>query len=308
MTDDRSGRLTDLGIRLVGGTAAGVGVLGFVTLVGGAVAEAQLSGAGLPASRAVADLPRADLLVIGARLLTPFVGVLVMAFLAVGWIESRGEWRAHVGARVGTAVVLSVVGLGLTWWAADAEAAQVWVWAVCGAAAAVALVVIWAIRRLSFATFVIAGGVVATLAAVSSGYALAYAQPQVRPVAVLDRDGRVIVGIYAAANSDEVAVGQVCTAGAGGGPANRGDASVGAIVVVPRHDVVAMAIGTNGSLPTAMLRERALLAAISPSAVLHLPVGGPPYQPPGVTGRICSDAGAAMLRGSGPRGVVFLGP
>ncbi len=308
MTDGRDGKLADLGIKLLGGTAAGVGVLGLVTLVGGAVVEAQLAGAGLPASRAVADLPRADLLVIGARLLAPFVGVLSVAFLGVAAVERYEAAKTGGRARLGMVLVLVGLGLALTRRVADMENAQPWVWLVCVAVAILALVGMWMVRESSWPIFVVAGGVAAILAAVVSGYVLTYAEPEVRPVALVERDGRALVGIYAAANSEEVAVGEVCTFD--GGAASRGDASAGSIVVLPRADVAAMAIGTNGSLRTAIRKEKGLLASIDAAAALHLPRGGPPYvigsgrTPPA----LCSDPAAAGLRTLGRGGNLFLGP
>lgn len=311
---DSSSKPSDLAIQIAGGIAAGIGVLGFVTLVGGAVVSAQLSGAGLPASRAVANVPRTDLLAIGARLLTPFAGVLGLAFLAVYFVERGGdrsgdgseERRVSVLARMGIVAALTIAGLALTLLDAHSVNASSWVWLACIAVAGLAAITMWAVRNQTFWRFVALGTVMGAIAALVSGYALTQAQPDVRPVALVEADGRVLVGVFAAANNDEVDVGEVCTHGH---DANRGDPSVGSLLVVPRHDVAAMAIGTNGSLSSGIERESGLLNSL-PGQPDRLPGSGPPYHPtnPAASGEICTDQASAKIAGRRGGPSIFLGP
>ena len=91
-------RFTDLGVKLVSAVAAGVGVLGFVTLVGGAILHAQLSAAGLPSDQAVSAIPRSTLLVVGARLLVPLLAVVGL-FLSLLWLLERTLKLPSVGCR-----------------------------------------------------------------------------------------------------------------------------------------------------------------------------------------------------------------
>src|SRR3954454_20727715 len=63
--------------------AAGIGVIGFVTFVGGAVVWARLNAAGFPAAPALGIFPSQDLLVIGAETLVPQVIVALVVVIAL---------------------------------------------------------------------------------------------------------------------------------------------------------------------------------------------------------------------------------
>jgi hypothetical protein len=58
---------------VLGAIATGIGVLGFVTFVGGAIEYARLDSAGLPGEEALAVIPTSNLVVIGASALVPAV-------------------------------------------------------------------------------------------------------------------------------------------------------------------------------------------------------------------------------------------
>jgi hypothetical protein len=62
----------------------GIGVIGFVTFVGGMIVWARVRAAGIPAAPTLGIFPRQDLLVIGAETLVPMVlqGLVVVAALA----------------------------------------------------------------------------------------------------------------------------------------------------------------------------------------------------------------------------------
>jgi hypothetical protein len=78
-------------LRALGVIAAGVGVLGFVTLTGGLVLFERFDGVGLPAEHAVAVVPRADLLAVGASSIVP-LAVLVGVVVLVLWILLEVDW------------------------------------------------------------------------------------------------------------------------------------------------------------------------------------------------------------------------
>jgi hypothetical protein len=66
--------------------ATGIGVLGFVAFVGGAIEFARLSDAGLPAEEALAVIPNANLIAIGAHVLVPaLLLAAIAAFLLYLW-------------------------------------------------------------------------------------------------------------------------------------------------------------------------------------------------------------------------------
>jgi hypothetical protein len=290
---------------VLGGAAASVGVLGFVTLVGGAVAEAQLSGAGLPATRALAELPRTDLLVVGARLLTPFAAILGLQLLIIRGSEDK---TPRPRLRMATVAALSGAGLILNMAEAHAERAPLLVWLVGVAVTILVITTLTYARDWSYARFV-ADVIAAILATVCGGYALTFAEPDVRPVAVVLKGGHAVVGIYAAANSNDVVVGEVCTTDT---DARRGDVSTGSIVIVPRDSVTALAIGTNGSLGAAINKEAQLLSLISPAASAQSTKPRPPRRVgdggPSPQGGICTDRVTATSLPTRADGSFLLGP
>jgi hypothetical protein len=271
---------TDLGLRALAGVAAGAGVLGVVTLVGGAVLHAQLSAAGLPADQAVSDLPRSTLLGVGARILVPFLAAVGVAFLVLFALERDSpdqEQRRHhddssrtapsTQAHAQTAPRSRIVGVAVLWLAgalvviidAVVEGVAWWGYTSIFALIGTGFLATWHAAQRGFALFAFVGALAASLFAVSSGYVLSYFLPSVRPVAVVLKSRPPIVGIYAAANKDEVIVGQVCAAAPNSA---RGNDATGTLIVLPRSDVAALAIGTNGSLSNAIGREMSLLRSL----------------------------------------------
>ena len=71
---------------ILGAIATGIGVLGFVTFVGGAIDWARFQATGLPQEQALAVVPTQDLVVVGARILVPAVlaGLLACVLYAIG--------------------------------------------------------------------------------------------------------------------------------------------------------------------------------------------------------------------------------
>ncbi|HEY2537769.1 MAG TPA: hypothetical protein VGI24_12415, partial [Solirubrobacteraceae bacterium] len=67
-------------LAIVGAVVGGVGVVGFVAVVGGMVVWLRFDSLNLPADTAVAAIPRTNLIVIGLSTLIPF---LILAFAAV---------------------------------------------------------------------------------------------------------------------------------------------------------------------------------------------------------------------------------
>jgi hypothetical protein len=88
---------------ILGAIATGVGVLGFVTFVGGAIEYARLATAGLPAEEAVAIIPTSNLVVVGATKLVPALIIALMATAAfyVWHVLSYGQLL--VGGRLSDA-------------------------------------------------------------------------------------------------------------------------------------------------------------------------------------------------------------
>lgn len=84
----------DLVLKILGAIGTGVGILGFVTLFGGAILWIRADQAGLPANDAVSAIPNSVLVTTGASFLVPAV---LLASLAVAFIFvvhlGFGLWR-----------------------------------------------------------------------------------------------------------------------------------------------------------------------------------------------------------------------
>src|SRR4029077_2361158 len=76
---------TDLVLKVLGAVGTGIGILGFVTFFGGAIVWLRADKAQLPATEAVAVIPRNVLVTTGATFLLPAVliavGVVAIVFL-----------------------------------------------------------------------------------------------------------------------------------------------------------------------------------------------------------------------------------
>jgi hypothetical protein len=97
----------------------GIGVIGFVTFIGGVYVWARLNGNGFPAAPALSVIPKQDLLVIGASTLVPqlLVALLAVVVLSGMYLIARqlskniGEVEGLILA--GETSVLGAIGMGI---------------------------------------------------------------------------------------------------------------------------------------------------------------------------------------------------
>jgi hypothetical protein len=89
-TEDEAGSLTSIVVKVLGAIATGIGVTGAVVAVGAAVFWARFDAIGLPATQAVAAIPRTELLVQGAQEMILFVLVGLGAALAIALADPKG--------------------------------------------------------------------------------------------------------------------------------------------------------------------------------------------------------------------------
>jgi predicted outer membrane lipoprotein len=86
---------------ILAAVAGGIGVIGFVTFVGGAVVWARLQGVGFPAAPALGVIPTQDLVVIGAETMVPLILVAIGVVVALVLLYSLIRYvvkRVHEGA------------------------------------------------------------------------------------------------------------------------------------------------------------------------------------------------------------------
>ncbi len=319
-TDQDLASLRKLVARVAGAVATGVGVLGFVAVVGGASYWWRFSSAGLPADESVADLTHSQLLVLGVRELFPFMAILTVEAVALyllegavaGTIEigllgrlsryadahkaSREEWVTRV--RVVTtllAVPVAVIADGIL--AQRRTVLSLLLIAVIALVLAIIALIYAGDSSAPFQKFLLAAMATTALFGMSSGASRTAEAPQVRPVVIVTEDGRALAGLYVSASSDEVYVGEVC---AKLGEADLGDDNTGSLLEVPRDKITLMLIGNNELLDQAISRESSLLSSVpqlsSVTAAAAAAVAPPPAARTG--GRRCTSPSAALGIGS----------
>jgi len=243
------------------GVATSVGVLAFVTLVGGAISYAQAAALGLPADQVVAAMPQSTLLVLGARFMIPVLLIILVLLAAVGLGEDYAGESSNWARWTGTAVLgcVGIVFLLVDVARADgsdvAYAAPLAIWAIL-----LALIYFVGIRdHPKFSTYAAVTATATAVFAAAFAVVLASSAPAVRAVGIDRKEGQPVTGLYAASNSDEVLVGQACQSRTA---SRRGSKLSGVLVRVPRDDISDVVLTTNGSVKDALARQPALLEQV----------------------------------------------
>jgi hypothetical protein len=264
-------------VRVAAAIAGGVGVLGFVALAGGAVLWTRFDAAGFPTERALAVVPRTELIVIGAETLVPLAALVlvsvVLIWLAVAtWLliatrdvkaEDRRSERAE-RIRGASWPVRAVIGLSL---AATLAYFLLYAPAPDFRDVLVAVLVLlvagfvcergWAILcDESFGWFAILVGAVIFGVGLSLTYLETQERPLVRPAAVVFKGShRGVAGLFIAETDSAVYVAEVSPKSDNG---DEGDEPTGRMIEIPRDLIRAISIGSNQSLPQALTRAPTL--------------------------------------------------
>lgn len=243
------------------GVATSVGVLAFVTLVGGAISYAQAAALGLPADQVVAAMPQSTLLVLGARFMIPVLLIIAVLLAAVRLGEDydgeSSNWVRWAGTAVlgGVGVVFLLVDVARADGSSVAYAAPLVIWAIL-----LALIYFVGIRgHPKFSTYATVTATATAVFAAAFAVVLASSAPAVRAVGIDRKEGQPVTGLYAASNSDEVLVGQACQSRTA---SRRGSKLSGVLVRVPRDDISDVFLTTNGSVQDALARQPALLEQV----------------------------------------------
>ncbi len=301
--------LRDAILRVAGAIGTGIGVVGLVTLIGGAYFWLRFSSVGLPANEAVGDLSHSQLLVVGIRELYPFVaisiaGVLVLYLLELialavttdlptGWLPDDNARRQSVAVLVvrTAAAILAVAGaivIDVLQFRHTFSSGLV-VTLVAGGLA-LAVIIYAVVSRPPFVRFVLAAlAATAGFALFSSAFRISE-DPKVRPVVLID-NGKPLGGIYITATSDDVYVGEVCEYRSSG----LGDANTGSLLAIPRAGISLMLIGDNAGLKATIVREGTILTELPKQTSVSLQAIMLVRPTPNSAGRPCTSPEAAAL-------------
>ncbi len=271
---ERRNPFTETALTLIGAGAAGIGVLGLVAGVGGAIMYARFSQAGLPAEQAVAAQPRGVLVAVGAETLIPMAGTVLVAltiYAVLSWLV-----RKRIGAwTIGHLRILHPDGAIAVIWALGAACAVIFYYAesanrvpyhsvLAVAGVAVGASLIWVMVTDLGVPLAIRFVVLAVLTAVVAGWIgwiRTEDNPTLRSAAVLfDHPSgartttlRVSEGLFVAETSDRIYL------------AEPGLAD-GSLLVFDLRDVAAVAFSSNEPVPIALKNETVLVSALRHSA------------------------------------------
>jgi hypothetical protein len=313
---DPDAALRGILIKAAGGVAVGIGIIGFVVLVGGAYFWARFSSSGLPADEAVADLSHSQLLVVGTRELALWVGIILAELVLLYLLEQRvqggygiaghlqrpekkradkgtPEWHRYI-FQVRAGMVLLAIVVAVIWNRVLGERSTTLSFLLDLAVAAVlgAAVLLYASgdSSVSFTRFALAAVAATGIFALYSAGSRVAEAPFIRPVALVV-GGKPLGGIYVSASSNQVFVGEVCVVRP---HSDDGNAATASLIDVPRASVSIMLIGDNAALPSAIQSEAALLHALAQLTALpskQVDAVGPVSR----LGRGCTDPAAADL-------------
>ena len=262
--------------------ATGIGVIGLVTFVGGAVVWARLNAAGFPAAPALGVLPSQDLLVIGAETLVPqvIVALVVVVVLTLLYAfavvvtrlihretsdKMRSAARSARQGESGVAMfcfIATALLVMLALFKEDLDPGQ-FSWAVavvvvCALLAAVVASSTASLVYLAVTTFVLAGVFESYIA-----YSRESSDERVRGAAVVRDNKKAIPGIFVAEGSGRVYLARVSDDGGNTGV----DVKRSRLVGLAKDQVTDVAIGDRKPINEALTQAVALakeLCALEP--------------------------------------------
>jgi hypothetical protein len=262
--------VSDLALKVVGASVAGIGTLGFVTGVGGAVTYVRFGRAGLAAEQAVAVQPKAVLLTLGAEALVP-LGVVIVFGIALFFLVDK-SWRAASGMLMPARVrrMRSTRTIAVTSGLSGGVGALIYyvlavkfsfnsgsLWVIVDIVVAVVFWMVLATRIHSFPARAAALALLLGLLATAIGLSRTYSAPKVRGAAVvLAKSGKVVSGLYVAETSELVYLGEVTPSSTDHDLPQRGS---GSILALDRSAVSTIVLGSNEGLSTA-LKDAQLMA------------------------------------------------
>jgi hypothetical protein len=263
--------ISDLALKVLGGAVAGIGTLGFVTAVGGAITYVRFGRAGLAAEQAVAVQPKAVLLTLGAEALVPLAVVIVFGialfFLVDKTWRAAGSMMAPERVRRMRSSRTVIVSSGLS----GGVGALIYyvlavkfsfntgsIWVIVDIVVAMIFWMVLATRINGFPARAAALAVLLALLATAIGLSRTYSAPKVRGAAVvLGTSGKVVSGLFVAETPGLVYLGEVTPSATDGDLPRRGS---GSILALDRKEVTTIVLGANQGLSTA-LRDADLMAA-----------------------------------------------
>ncbi|HWM63600.1 MAG TPA: hypothetical protein VNP96_06375 [Solirubrobacterales bacterium] len=205
--------------------ATGIGVVGFVTFVGGAIQWARFDATGLPKEEALSVVPTQDLVVTGASALVPAIlaGLLASAFYLIAYVFfgrraerisdpaklEAVEERSHAvrtALLIGLVFAFEIVVFAVTLDSLDAD--QFIAFFVLGA---LMILLTYCAARITENIAYLALSVFLALSIFLGGieYVRAANDNELRGAAVIRNNQKAIVGFFVAENSNRVYIGRL---------------------------------------------------------------------------------------------------
>jgi hypothetical protein len=269
---------------ILGVIGTSIGVLGFVTFVGGAIDWARFHAAGLPQEEALSVIPTQDLVVVGARTLVPAVlwGLLATAlYLLFRIIVGRREQRLPnpadrtVVERYGDTVraltltafvsVFEVLAFAITLKAPGRLQYLVFI----GLGLLMASLT-YSIARITdrfvYLAVTIFGALSIFLAGV--GYARERTTPELRGAAVVRNNKKATIGFFIAESGSRVYLGRIALE-----KGKKIDADANRLLGIEKKEITDLAIGPPKAPPKAKMQAEELADEL---CELEIPASSPP--------------------------------
>lgn len=250
---------TTAALSVLGAIGTGIGVLGFLTFVGGATWVARFRGVELSGTYAISAMPRSELIATGAdQLFSPAIAALLAAALVLGLLALARWRRLDVSEWTGVVVAFVAIGAVVLAWYFQHEVGppfgyDTWVpflGVVASFALGAGLVVVLARRAYvpgeptsPSRAIALAAAVAGTLLVYGAleTYALNMVRPHIRPAAVVAPDGTGWAGYYVGQDADTVYLGITAPRLAH----TTGQRSAARIVQIPLTDGSRIAVGST---------------------------------------------------------------
>lgn len=257
---------------ILGAVATGVGVLGLVTFVGGAIDWARFHATGLPKEQALSVVPTSDLVVVGARTLVPAVlwGLLACALYAIGSAllgtrEQRGLSPAvagyveeHRATSRGIFLAITVGVFEILAFALTLEAPSTLQFAVFIFLGGLLVLLTYVVARQTNRFPFLAVTIFLALSIFLSGiaYARARSTPELRAAAVVREHRKAVVGFFISENGSRVYLARLEPEGLERGEINRSSAR---LIGIDKDEITSIEVGAPTE-PAAALHQATTLA------------------------------------------------
>ncbi|HEU5251848.1 MAG TPA: hypothetical protein VFU16_00800 [Solirubrobacterales bacterium] len=269
---------------ILGAIATGIGILGLVTFVGGAISWARFEATGLPKEQALSVVPTQDLVVTGGRTLVFAVlwGLLACALYAIGSalagtrtrripssqaleeVERRGDIIRGIFL-AGTLIVAAVIAFLITLETPSLLEFGVFIF-LGGLLALLTFVVGKQTARFPFLAATIFLALSIFLGGIA--YARALSSPELRGAAIVRKNQKAIIGFFVAENGSKVFLARLDSKSL---EEDEIDKSSARLIGIDEEEISSIEVGSPSSPSEALEQARFLAGELCELEITQVP-------------------------------------